>query len=92
MTFPDFQALLQRTLATEPLRLIIASSAVVVWLVTHIAIAIGYQGFGPEPIGFTAVLAGATAAALVLTEFLRRFVYAPATVATLVAPDASTTL
>jgi len=73
----------------EPLRVIVYSAAVVVWLVTHIAISIGYTGFGASAPSLDAALLVATAAAAAITEVCRQFVYSPATVATLI-PDGMT--
>jgi hypothetical protein len=76
------QAILARvrdTLTGEPLRAIVYGAAVVVWLVTHIAVAMGYGAF--RAISIDEALIVATAAAATLTEICRRYVYSPNTVA-----------
>lgn len=71
----------------EPLRAITYGSAVVIWLVVGIANAIGYTKFGPT-ISIENALLDATAAGVLLTELGRRWVFSPATVATIaVAPS-----
>lgn len=64
----------------EPLRAIVYGAAAVVWLVTHIAVALGYEGFGVPPPTLDAILLAATAASAAITELCRHFVYSPATV------------
>jgi hypothetical protein len=72
---------LQDVLQGEPLRAIVYGSAVVVWLVTHIATAAGYQGFGQ--VNLDGALAAATTASVVVTEIARRYVYSPSSAAAL---------
>jgi hypothetical protein len=69
----------------EPLRAIVYGAAVVIFLVTHIALAAGYQGFGSSAPSLDAAFASATVAAAALTEVCRRFVSSPNTVAGLLA-------
>jgi hypothetical protein len=63
----------------EPLRAIVYGAAVVVWVVVGLANASGVVRLGPT-ISLDDALVDATAAAALLTEIGRRFVYSPATV------------
>lgn len=79
------QALLDKARALlqgEPLRAIVYGAAVVVWLVTHIAKALGVGNLAV--VDLDQALLMATAAAAGLTEFARRWTYSPATVAAIV--------
>lgn len=73
-------ALAQGLLQGEPLRAIVYGSAVIVWVTVGVANALGYTHFGPR-LSLDDALVSATAAAAVLTEISRRFVFSPATVA-----------
>ncbi len=66
----------------ETLRAIVYGAAVVVWLVTRIAKALGIGNL--EAIDLDQALLMATTAAAALTELARRYVYSPATVAAIV--------
>jgi len=82
-------ALLASVLQGEPLRVITYGGALVVWLVSNVAWAIGYQAFG-APVNFDVALLAATAAVVAVTEAERRFVFSPKTVAVILATVGST--
>ena len=73
-------ARIEGLLQGEPLRVIVYSAAVVVWAVTHIALALGVTRFGTDAPSLDAILVIATSAAAFITEVCRRFVYSPASV------------
>lgn len=75
-------ARIRALLQGEPLRAIVYGAAVVIWLVVGIANATGFTQLGPH-ISLDDAMVAATGAAAGLTEVSRRFVYSPATVATL---------
>ena len=81
----DLQAKALALLQGEPLRVIVYSAALVVLVVGHVAAFLGYQGI-PE-VSFDTAVATATIAAGALVEALRRFVFSPATVAAITAPQ-----
>jgi len=88
----QIQALLAKVrdlLSGEPLRAIVYGAAVVIWLVTSIANALGITRFGPE-ISVESALTQATAASVLLTEIARRFTYSPNTVERVAAQAART--
>jgi hypothetical protein len=69
-------------LEAEPLRVITYGAVVVVWLATHIGFALGVAAAAPS---FDAILALITGIVAAMAEIGRRFVFAPATVATMAA-------
>lgn len=71
-------------LSGETLRAIVYGGAVVVWFIVGIANSVGITRFGPH-IALDDALTLATAAAVLLTELARRFVYSANTVARLLA-------
>lgn len=81
--FSAIKAALENILQGEPLRAIGYGAIVVVFLVTRGAEALGYTKFG-EPTLDTIILS-VGAAVTAVTEFARRFVYSPKTVAAVAA-------
>lgn len=77
--FTALLALLTNVLQGEPLRVITYGGALVVWIVSNVAWALGYQTFG-APVTFDVALLAATAAVVAITEAERRFVFSPNTV------------
>jgi len=74
--FDKIQAVLIRARAVlqgEPLRVIVYGATLVVWLVLGIANAVGITRFGPA-LDITDALTQATAAGVLLTEIVRRYV------------------
>lgn len=65
----------------EPARAISYGAVAVVWLVTHLAFALGVVHTPPP--AFDGILAAVTGAIALLTEGIRMFVSSPATVAVL---------
>jgi hypothetical protein len=59
-------------LVGEPLRVVIYGALAIVWLVTNIALAVGYRGFGTFDLN--AALAAVTAATVALNETVRQLV------------------
>lgn len=84
----DLQAKALALLQGEPVRVIVYGAAIVILVVGHVAAFVGYQGL-PE-VSFDTAVGAATVAAGVLAEFIRRFVFSPATVAKLTAPQTGT--
>lgn len=84
MTLDLLRTRLLALLQGEPLRAIVYGAALVVLIVVHVAVALGYHLFG-DVIDFDKALAAATAAAALLTEISRKIVYSPASVARIVA-------
>jgi hypothetical protein len=74
--FDTIGAILNRARAAlqgEPLRAIVYGAALVVWLVLGVADVVGITRFGPA-IDITDALTQATAASVLLTELVRRYV------------------
>jgi hypothetical protein len=88
LRFQAFANMLRDVLQGEPLRAIVYGAAVVVWLVTHIAKALNFDNF--QVVDFDAAMLAATAAAAMLTELARRYVYSPATVNAIIASQDTT--
>ena len=86
--YTAFVALLASVLQGEPLRVITYGGALVVWLVSNVAWAVGYQAFG-APVNFDVALLAATAAVVAVTEAERRFVFSPNTVDSILAATPS---
>ena len=59
-------------LTGEPLRVVVYGAVGIVWLVTHIALWAGYQGFGTVDIN--GALGVVTAATVALSEIVRQLV------------------
>jgi hypothetical protein len=71
-TLKTFLAKVGAALEGEPLRAIVYGAVAIVWLVTQVALALGYQGFGT--VDLNAILIAVTAATVALSELVRQFV------------------
>jgi hypothetical protein len=70
---------LRNVLQAEPLRMVSYGALVVVWLVTHVAA--GKFGLPTIPPDIDGLIVAVGVGAAAVTEFARRWVYAPDTVA-----------
>jgi len=76
-------ALVRRLLSGEPLRMIAYGAVLVVWVVTRLAVSLGYATQAPD---LDTILLAVSAAVAAVTEAARRFVYSPATVERIAPP------